>query len=102
MARDLLRETRVHPHDEQAEGGLELAQRRLELPLLEVCVAARGMRQAALEAGALEGGERRQRQRPGEKHNEPGHEHQRDGQEHQRHEPRRHAGSGRLYGNAAG
>ena len=49
---------------------------------------------AALEAGALEGGERRQRQRPGEEYDEPGHEHQRDGQEHQRHEPRRHAGSG--------
>src|SRR5437667_12063395 len=68
VAPDLLGETRVDPHDEQAEGRLELAQRRLDLPLPEVRVAACSVRQAALETGALEGGERRHRQRPGEEY----------------------------------
>src|SRR5438046_696130 len=51
MASDLLGQARVDAHDEQAEGRLELAQRRLDLPLVEMRVAARRTSQTALEAG---------------------------------------------------
>src|SRR5439155_25135815 len=57
VARDLIGQAWIGADDHQAERRLELAQRGLDLTLLEMRVAARGAREAALEARALEGRE---------------------------------------------